>query len=204
MNSNIDEEVKKLPTEKELAALSEKERKSFFRSLIKKLNGAEKTSEKPADKPEDKPEEILTCKAEENEGGDETVLSELKADKRFKELDKLLPRMEKLLAAFPELDALEPKEKYQLAYFVIMGADAAENGLTKPTARSLVVALLENEEAVRLYENIRMTEIAEKNREYPAHSASKGAASMPAAVKNAPKNLNEARKEAYGYFGINN
>ena len=92
MNSNIDEEVKKLPTEKELAALSEKERKSFFRSLIKKLNGAEKTSEKPADKPE----EIPTCRAEENEGGDETVLSELKADKRFKELDKLLPRMEKL------------------------------------------------------------------------------------------------------------
>ncbi len=200
MNSNIDEEVKKLPTEKELAALSEKERKSFFRSLIKKLNGAEKTSEKPADKPE----EIPTCKAEENEGGDETVLSELKADKRFKELDKLLPRMEKLLAAFPELEALEAKEKYQLAYFVIMGADAAENGLKKPTARSLVDALLENEEAVRLYENIRMTEIAEKNREYPAHSASKGAASMPAAVKNAPKNLNEARKEAYGYFGINN
>lgn len=200
MNSNIDEEVKKLPTEKELAALSEKERKSFFRSLIKKLNGAEKTSEKPADKPE----EIPTCKAEENEDGDETVLSELKADKRFKELDKLLPRMEKLLAAFPELDTLDPKEKYQLAYFVIMGADAAENALKKPTARSLVDALLENEEAVRLYENIRMTEIAEKNREYPAHSASKGAASMPAAVKNAPKNLNEARKEAYGYFGINN
>ena len=200
MNSNIDEEVKKLPTEEELAALSEKERKSFFRSLIKKLNGAEKTSEKPADKPE----EIHTCRAEEDEGGDETVLSELKADKRFKELDKLLPRMEKLLAAFPELDALEAKEKYQLAYFVIMGADAAENALKKPTARSLVDALLENEEAVRLYENIRMTEIAEKNREYPAHSASKGAASMPAAVKNAPKNLNEARKEAYGYFGINN
>lgn len=200
MNSSIDEEVKKLPTEKELAALSEKERKSFFRSLIKKLNGAEKSSENPVEKPA----EIPAREAEEKDGVDDTVLSELKADKRFKELDKLLPRIKKLLAAFPELEALEAKEKYQLAYFVIMGADAAENALKKPAARTLVDALLANEEAVRLYENIRMTEIAEKNREYPAHSASKGAASMPAAVKNAPKNLNEARKEAYGYFGINN
>ncbi|MBQ7011940.1 MAG: hypothetical protein IJN63_09570 [Clostridia bacterium] len=181
--------TEQLPDKKELEKLSEKERKSFFRSIFKK---AEEDGKKPADDgKEEKPDNTA-------------VLEELKKDGRFAHLEKLLPRMEKLLAAFPELASIDIKERYQMAYFMIVGADATATQQKKPTPRQLVDALLGDPAAIKLYESIRTAEIAEKNGAYPAHSASKGAAYMPAAVKNAPKDLNEARKEAYGYFGINN
>lgn len=186
MSDNI---IKDLPDKKELEKLSEKERKSFFRSIFKK---AEEDGKKPVD---DGKEEKTTKAA---------ALEELKKDGRFAELDELLPRMEKLLEAFPELNSIEEGDRYRVAYFVIKGADAAAKTEKKPTPRQLVDALLSDPAAIKLYETVRTSEIAEKNGAYPAHSASKGAASMPANVKNAPKNLNEARKEAYGYFGINN
>ncbi len=187
MSDNI---IKDLPDKKELEKLSEKERKSFFRSIFKKVEEDSKTTD---DGKEKMPVEDKTA-----------VLEELKKDGRFAQLDELLPRMEKLLEAFPELNSIEMGDRYRVAYFVIMGADAAAKTEKKPTPRQLVDALLSDPAAIKLYETVRTTEIAEKNGAYPAHSASKGAASMPANVKNAPKNLNEARKEAYGYFGINN
>ena len=190
MNSNT--ENNQLPDKKELEKLSEKERRSFFRSLFKKMTEEEEKKTDTADAEKD------------SEAEKKTALEALKKDKRFDRMDELLPRMEKLLADYPELDVIDATERYQVAYFVILGAEAAAKENKKPTARELVDALLDNSEAVKLYETIRTAEIAGKNREYPAHSASKGAASMPATVKNAPKNLNEARKEAYGYFGINN
>ncbi len=189
MNSNT--EKTQLPDKKELEKLSEKERRSFFRSLFKKMT--EEEDNKTAEDKNDNAEAEKTAAVE-----------TMKKDGRFVNIDEMLPRMEKLLSDFPELEAIGARDRYQVAYFVILGAEAAAKKTKKPTPRELVDALMENSEAVKLYESIRTAEIAEKNREYPAHSASKGAASMPAAVKNAPKNLNEARKEAYGYFGINN
>lgn len=189
MNSNT--EKTQLPDKKELENLSEKERKSFFRSLFKRMT--------------DEDEKNRAADTNENTDAEKNAAVEaMKKDARFKRTEELLPRMEKLLAEFPELEAIEAGDRYQVAYFVILGAEAAANAAKKPTARELVDALIENSEAVKLYETIRTAEIADKNRAYPAHSASKGAASMPATVKNAPKDLNEARKEAYGYFGINN
>ncbi len=189
MNSNT--EKTQLPDKKELEKLSEKERRSFFRSLFKKMTEEEENN-------------ANTEKGDNAEAEKTAAVEELKKDKRFARIEELLPRMEKLLADYPELDVIDAAERYQVAYFVIVGAEAAAKGAKKPTARELVDALLENSEAVKLYETIRTAEVAGKNREYPAHSASKGAASMPATVKNTPKDLNEARKEAYGYFGINN
>ena len=189
MNSNT--EKTQFPDRKELEKLSEKERRSFFRSLFKKMTE----------------EDEKTANAEKNDTAEAeraAALDAMKKDKRFVRIGELIPRMEKLLADFPELEAIDAAERYQVAYFVILGAEAAAKGSKKPTARELVDALIEDREAVKLYESIRPAQIAEKNGSYPAHSASKGAASMPATLKNAPKDLNEARKEAYGYFGINN
>ena len=189
MNSNT--EKTQLPDKKELEKLSGKERRSFFRSLFKKMT--------------EEDEKTANAEKTDNAEAEKTAaLEAMKKDKRFARMDELIPRMEKLLADFPELEAIEAGERYQVAYFVILGAEAAAKGAKKPTARELVDALIEDREAVKLYESIRTAQIADKNSAYPAHSASKGAASMPATVKNAPKNLNEARKEAYGYFGINN
>ncbi len=189
MNSNT--ENTQLPDKKELEKLSEKERRSFFRSLFKKMTEEE--------------EKNATAEKTDNAAAEKAAAIEaMKKDSRFARVEEMLPRMEKLLNDFPELEAIGVGDRYQVAYFVILGAETAAKGVKKPTARELVDALMENSEAVKLYESIRTAEIAGKNREYPAHSASKGAASMPATVKNAPKNLNEARKEAYGYFGINN
>ena len=190
MNSNT--EKTQLPDKKELEKLSEKERKGFFRSLFKKM-----TEEEEKNAAGEIPEKDTDAERT-------AAIDTMKKDGRFARIEEMLPRMDKLLADFPELEAIDIGERYQVAYFVILGAEAAANAAKKPTARELVDALLENSEAVKLYETIRTAEIADKNREYPAHFASKGTATMPATVKNAPKNLNEARKEAYGYFGINN
>ena len=189
MNSNM--EKTQLPDKKELEKLSERERRSFFRSLFKKMTEEEERGTRPED-------------AEKAEAEKTAAIEAMKKDKRFARIEELLPRMEKLLADFPELDAIGATDRYQVAYFVILGAETAAKGDKKPTARELVDALIEDSEAVKLYETIRTAQISDKNGKYPTHTASKGAASMPATVKNAPKNLNEARKEAYGYFGINN
>ena len=199
MNSNTTTE--QLPDKKELDKLSEKERRSFFRSLFKKMT---EESAETAEETDKKAEKAEAEKPDNAEAEKKAAVEMLKKDKRFSRIEELLPRMEKLLADYPELNVINAAERYQVAYFVIVGAEATAKGERKPTARELVDALIENTEAVKLYETIRTAEIAGKNRDFPAHSASKGAATMPATVKNAPKTLNEARKEAYGYFGINN
>lgn len=208
-------EKDELPDEKELEKLSEKERKSFFTALLKKQkkqsegDGADEAQAKSADtaetpvKNEDEKTSEGADNAEKRIADEKAAIEKLAKDKRYAGFSERLGEIKSFLAAFPALEVLEAQVRYELAYLALVGSDALKNANKTPSPAELVEALVDNREAVKLYESVRTAQLAEKNGAIPAHVASKGAASMPANIKNTPKNLNEARKEAYGYFGIN-
>jgi len=215
-------EKDELPDEKELEKLSEKERKSFFAALLKKQKKQSENADVPeelkaesaenADAHEKTEEKESASENEDNTAKEETekktaedkaAIEKLAADKRYEGFSERLGEINAFLSAFPALSALDAPVRYELAYLAILGSDALKNANKKPSPAELVEALVDNREAVKLYESVRAAELASKNGAIPTHVASKGAASMPANIKNSPKNLNEARKEAYGYFGIN-
>lgn len=204
-------EKDELPDEKELEKLSEKERKSFFMALLKKQKkqteqaDEKEPAEEVASAKEKAPENAEHEKNKETDakGIEEAAIKRLAEDKRYAGFSERLGDIKAFIAAFPALDALDAEVRYELAYLAILGSDALKNANKTPSPAELVEALMENREAVKLYESVRTAQLAEKNGAIPTHIASKGAASMPANIKNSPKNLNEARKEAYGYFGIN-
>jgi len=130
----------------------------------------------------------------------EAVRAQMAHDGRFPEFEKRLPETERVIAALPVMAELPPADRYTLAYLVGRGLESAQK--KEPAPKDLVEALLASPDAIRLYETVRSEELAEKGQAIPPHSASKGAATIPATVKKAPKNLSEARQEAYGYFGL--
>lgn len=204
-------EKDELPDEKELEKLSEKERKSFFMALLKKQKkqteqaDEKEPAEEVASAKEKAPENAEHEKNKETDakGSEEAAIKRLAEDNRYAGFSERLGDIKAFIAAFPALDALDAEVRYELAYLAILGSDKLKNANKTPSPAELVEALVENREAVKLYESVRTAQLAEKNGAIPTHIASKGAASMPANIKNSPKNLNEARKEAYGYFGIN-
>ncbi|MBQ7171258.1 MAG: hypothetical protein IJR89_03155 [Clostridia bacterium] len=169
----------------------EKKEEEKEKEVLPPEAGQEKTAAPASALPEEGESETAACEA---------VRAQMAQDARFPEFERRLPETERVIAALPVMAQLSPADRYTLAYLVGRGLESAQK--KAPTPKELVDALLASPDAVRLYETVRGQELAEKGEAIPPHSASKGAATIPATVKKAPKNLSEARQEAYGYFGL--
>lgn len=166
-------------------------------------NAVEENTARAEEIPEEAPEEAKSASVPVSDDGEkEARLRELCADERLPGFADKLPETERLLNALPEFDRFPVRNRYLLGYFIAVGMEAAKEKGKRPTAEELVTALTEREDAVKLYEMQRLEKLAQQNGAIPKHAGSKGAASMPVNIKKAPKNLSEARKEAYSYFGI--
>lgn len=108
--------------------------------------------------------------------------------------------IENVIRKLPALGQLPSEEKYTLAYLIERGLRTGPDGNQDPAAA--VEALMKNPEAVKLYELRRAEQTERRNAAVPPFSASLGTASIPANIKSAPQTIDEASREAYGYFGL--
>ncbi len=136
-------------------------------------------------------------KKEEAAEKDDTV-AEMAKDPRFKDIIEKKDMIDAIISRLPAIAEMETKEAYTLGYLILKGLEGGK----EDTAEELVDKLMSRPDCIKLYEQKRQKKLKEENALTPPHAATKGTASMPANVKSAPKTLSEARKEAFGYFGL--
>jgi len=188
----LDSDLMPPPSSEELAAMSEEERKEVFEHLVSSIDAAVK--------------ERVAALSEEYRKGiegvrDTTVKHAFSNSEKFGGFGESIAAIDSLIEKVPVLKTLPSNEKYTIAYLINEGIKARENK-GEMTAEAIVSLVNSRPDAVRLLEAQRAKEFSAAYASTPAFAASSGAASMPANVKNMPRNLDEARYEAYSSFGI--
>ena len=181
-----------IPTEKELADMSAEERRALYEKLTGLIG---KAVEDGVSSLGEKYKRGLEQVKETN------VKQALAGSGKFSGFGESIAAIDEIIDKLPVLKELEPSERYTVAYLINEGIKARRSA-GEMTAEALAQLVLTRPDAMRLIEAKRAKELSDAYKTTPAFAASGGSASMPANVKNMPRNLDEARDEAYNSFGI--
>lgn len=180
------------PTEEELAKMSADERKEVFSRLLASID--ETVNDRVAALSEEYRKGIEGVR-------DTTVKHAFSNSEKFGGFGESIAAIDSLIEKVPVLKTLPSNEKYTVAYLINEGIKARENKGAL-TAEAIVSLVNSRPDAMRMLEAQRAKELSASYASTPAFAASSGAASIPANIKNTPRNLDEARNEAYSSFGL--
>lgn len=180
------------PTEEELAEMSAEQRKEVFTRLLSNIDAT--VNDRVAALSEEYKKGIEGVR-------DTTVKHAFSNSEKFGGFGESIAAIDSLIEKVPVLKTLPSNEKYTVAYLINEGIKARENK-GELTAEAIVSLVNSRPDAMRLLEAQRAKELSASYASTPAFSASSGTASIPANIKNMPRNLDEARDEAYSSFGI--
>ena len=181
-----------LPTREELASMTEAERAELYKQIVDTVDRTV--------------EGRVNSLAEEYKRGiadlqDASVRGAFASSEKFSGFGESIAAIDTLIEKVPVLKSLPADEKYTVAYLINEGIKARETR-SGMSAESLVSLMNSRPDAMRLYEAQRTEELSRSYKSTPAFTASGGSSVMPANIKSAPKNLDEASREAYSSFGI--
>ncbi|MBQ4557562.1 MAG: hypothetical protein IJA60_07950 [Clostridia bacterium] len=127
----------------------------------------------------------------------ENAKYKLIADGTLPHFGERIVAIEEIISGNTALASLSDEERLRTAYYIDRGMTADD----VPTTESLLRALNENPEAMRLCEAAILERL--RGEKAPALSADGGAASVPLTPKAKPKSIDEASTLAREAFGLN-
>ena len=136
------------------------------------------------------------------EAADMTARNRIRSSKGFEDFDDYGDAIDRIAANTPGFDSIDPEMKYALSYMINRGINAMNQKPETETTEMLVERVKKNPDALRVLEEMRVKQVAEKNAAVPPVTASQGSATAPAVKPEPPQSLEEATERAYKMLGL--
>lgn len=136
------------------------------------------------------------------EAADMTARNRIRSSKGFEDFDDYGDAIDRIAANTPGFDGIDPEMKYALSYMINRGINAMNQKPETETTEMLVERVKKNPDALRVLEEMRVKQVAEKNAAVPPVTASQGSATAPAVKPEPPQSLEEATERAYKMLGL--
>lgn len=141
-------------------------------------------------------------KRQTREAADMTARNRIRSSKGFEDFDDYGDAIDRIAANTPGFDGIDPEMKYALSYMINRGINAMNQKPETETTEMLVERVKKNPDALRVLEEMRVKQVAEKNAAVPPVTASQGSATAPAVKPEPPQSLEEATERAYKMLGL--
>lgn len=141
-------------------------------------------------------------KRQTREAADMTARNRIRSSKGFEDFDDYGDAIDRIAANTPGFDSIDPEMKYALSYMINRGINAMNQKPETETTEMLVERVKKNPDALRVLEEMRVKQVAEKNAAVPPVTASQGSATAPAVKPEPPQSLEEATERAYKMLGL--
>ena len=141
-------------------------------------------------------------KRQTREAADMTARNRIRSSKGFEDFDDYGDAIDRIAANTPGFDGIDPEMKYALSYMINRGINAMNQKPETETTEMLVERVKKNPDALRVLEEMRVKQVAEKNGAVPPVTASQGSATAPAVKPEPPQSLEEATERAYKMLGL--